>query len=555
MTGKIFRSCLAMCVAVIVLCTGLFVAVMTERNEKEIYKQMEEEAAYVAQGIDLMGMDYFSGLEAGQRLTWIDADGTVLYDSVADETAMENHLDREEVILALEKGEGTSQHISNTLLEKTVYYALRLDDGTVLRVSCNHISLGARLIELLQPILWVVLLAMVLSGLLASRLARQIIRPINGLDLEDPRMDQVYEELWPLVGRLREQNHTISRQMEELRHRQREFAALIANMSEGVLLLDQKYSILSGNQSAVLFLGEETLPESLRQDRCRRELWDAATKALAGRHGEELLHVDSRIVEILASPVTANGHVTGAMILIVDVTEREERESLRREFSANVSHELKTPLTSISGFAELMKEGLVEPEKMKEFAGDIYKECSQLIALVDDIMKLSRLDEGAPQVSSEVVDLYTMSGDILESLRPTAAQQNVTLWLEGDHQIIHGVWRILNEMIYNLCENAIKYNKDGGHVTVRVSGDDKTAVVSVQDTGIGISKGQQERVFERFYRVDKSHSRRIGGTGLGLSIVKHGAQYHNAQLNLDSEPGVGTTITLTFRKEHGIDHI
>ena len=555
MTGKIFKSCLAMCLAVIVLCTGLFVAVMTERNEKEIFGQMEEEAAYVAQGIDRMGIDYFTGLEAGQRLTWIAADGSVLYDSVADEAAMENHLDREEVVLALENGEGTSQHISNTLLEKTMYYALRLEDGKVLLVSCTHVSLGARIIQLLQPILWVGLLTMILSGLLASRLARQIIKPINGLDLEDPRRDQVYEELWPLVSRLREQNHTISRQMEELRRRQREFAALVDNMSEGVLLLDGNYNILSGNQSAAAFLGEENLPESLRQNRCRGELWDAAAKALAGRHGEALFQADSRSVEILANPVTVNGHVTGAMILIVDVTEREERENLRREFSANVSHELKTPLTAISGFAELMKEGLVEPETMKEFAGDIYKECGQLIALVDDIMKLSRLDEGAPEVSSEVVDLYALSGDILESLRPAAARQNVTLSLEGDHEIIRGVWRILNEMLYNLCENAIKYNKDGGRVTVRVSGDRETAVVSVEDTGIGISKGQQERVFERFYRVDKSHSRRIGGTGLGLSIVKHGAQYHNAKLSLDSEPGVGTTITLTFRKENELDHI
>ncbi|MCF0123185.1 MAG: histidine kinase [Ruminiclostridium sp.] len=555
MTGKIFRSCLAVCVAAILLCTALFVAVMTDRNESEIWSQMKEEAAYAARGVEKLGLDYFIDLETEQRLTWIAADGAVLYDSVADESAMENHRDREEVRLALEQGEGTSQHISNTLLEKTTYYALRLEDGTVLRVACTYISLGARIIELLQPILWVVLATVILSGILSSRLARQITKPINTLDLEEPRTEQVYEELWPLVSRLREQNLTISRQMEELRRHQRELTALINNMGEGVLLLDRKNAILAGNQSAAAFLGEETLPNFLRRDGCRKELWEAAGKALAGRHGEELLRVDSRTVEILASPVTVSGYVTGAVLLIVDVTEREERENLRREFSANVSHELKTPLTAISGFAELMKEGLVGPDKMKEFAGDIYRESRQLVSLVEDIMKLSQLDEGAPEVSPEPVDLYTLSDEVLEGLRPAAAEQGVSLHLEGDHQQIHGVWRILREMLFNLCENAVKYNREGGRVTVCVSGDEETVCVSVQDTGIGISKGQQDRVFERFYRADKSHSRRIGGTGLGLSIVKHGAQYHNAKLSLDSEPGVGTTITLTFRKENGIDHI
>ena len=258
---------------------------------------------------------------------------------------------------------------------------------------------------------------------------------------------------------------------------------------------------------------------------------------------------ENRTFEILASPVTASGQVTGGVILLVDVTEREERESLRREFSANVSHELKTPLTSISGFAELMKEGLVEEETMREFAGDIYKACAQLIALIDDILKLSRLDEGSEELVEELVDLYPLAQEVLEELQPTADRRQVTLSLEGSSQTVQGVWRLLREMVYNLCDNAIKYNKEAGSVTVRVTGDEKQAVLSVADTGIGISKGQQSRVFERFYRVDKSHSRRMGGTGLGLSIVKHGAQFHNATLVLDSEPGTGTTITLTFRKK------
>ena len=549
MTGKIFRSCVLVGLAAILVCSGLFLAIMANQYEQEIYRQMKQEAAYVSRGLEETGVDYFTSLKASQRLTWVDADGTVLYDSAADPASMENHLDREEIAQALRSGEGRSEHLSSTVLEKTLYYALRLDDGTVLRVACTRSTVGAMVLGVVQPLLWVVVLALVLSGVLASRLARQITKPINSLDLENPRLDETYEELFPLVSRLREQNRTITRQMDDLSRRQREFTALAENMSEGVLLLDSKGNLLSGNQSAYALLGQGERPAVLRPDNCRREIWEAAEKALAGRHAETLMTADTRILEILASPVAANGQVTGAVILMVDVTEREERESLRREFSANVSHELKTPLTSISGFAELMKEGLVEPDKMKEFAGDIYKECSQLIALVDDILKLSRLDEGSQELATEAVDLYALSGDILENLRPMAAKRNITLRLEGDHQIIQGVWRILNEMVYNLCDNAIKYNKDGGRVTVRVSGTGESAVLSVADTGIGISKGQQERVFERFYRVDKSHSRRVGGTGLGLSIVKHGAQYHNARLVLDSEPGTGTTITLTFRKE------
>ncbi|MBQ9852977.1 MAG: PAS domain-containing protein [Ruminiclostridium sp.] len=549
MTGKIFRGCFVIGLVAIFLSSTLFLMIMTDRNEKDVYRDMKELTAYAAHGVETWGMDYLENLDSSHRLTWVTADGMVLYDSVADQTQMENHLDREEIIEALETGEGYSEHESRTLLEKNLYYALLLEDGTVLRVACTQTTLGAMFLEVAQPILWMIALSLVLSAVLASSLARQITRPINSLDLERPDLDKPYEELAPLVGRIREQNRTISRQMEELRQRQREFSALAANMSEGLLILNNKYTILSANQSALGLLGETSQPESLRQDRCPREVWQAAAEALAGRHGEAFLRTEDQIFEILASPVTSSGHVTGAMVLMVDVTEREERENLRREFSANVSHELKTPLTAISGFAELMKEGLVAPDMMKEFAGDIYRECSQLIALVDDILKLSRLDEGSGEIQEEVVDLYAMSADVLERLRPNAAKRAVSLYLEGDHQQITGVWRILDEMIYNLCENAIKYNKEGGRVNVRVTGDSRSAVVSVEDTGIGIPKAQQDRVFERFYRVDKSHSRAIGGTGLGLSIVKHGAQVHNAQVTLESEPDVGTTVTITFRKE------
>lgn len=549
MTGKIFRSCILVGLAVMVLCTGLFVAVLASKYEEQVYLQMAEELVYVRHGMEQWGEDYLKGLETKQRLTWVAADGTVLYDSAADPATMENHADRAEIRQALAEGAGRDKHLSDTLLEKNLYYAVRLSDGTVLRLSCVETTVGALFLGILQPVLWILVLALILSGVLAARLARQIVKPINGIDLEHPRLEEGYEELFPLVSRLREQNRTIGRQMEELSRRQREFAALAENMSEGVLLIDSRYTILSGNQSAYALLGQEGKPESLRQDACRVEILGAAAKALAGRRAEMLMRTENRTFEILASPVTANGQVTGGVILLVDVTEREERESLRREFSANVSHELKTPLTSISGFAELMKEGLVEEEKMREFAGDIYKECAQLIALIDDIMKLSRLDEGSAALTEEPVDLYALAQGILQDLQPAAEGRKVTLCLEGEPQTVRGVWRVLHEMVYNLCDNGIKYNKEGGSVTVRVTGDAKQAVLSVADTGIGIPKDQQDRVFERFYRVDKSHSRRMGGTGLGLSIVKHGAQFHNAKLVLDSEPGAGTTITLTFGKE------
>ena len=549
MTGKIFRGCLLVGLVVLCLSSSLFLVVMTDRHEKSVYREMKEEIAYAAHGVETWGMTYLEDLESTQRLTWVTADGTVLYDSVADQTQMENHLDREEITQALETGEGYGEHESRTLLEKNLYYALRLSDGSVLRIACTQTTLGAIALEVAQPILWLVALALILSALLASSLARQITRPINSMDLEQPGLDKPYEELAPLVGRIREQNRTISRQMEELRQRQREFSALAANMSEGLLILNNRYTILSANQSALTLLGETSQPESLRQDRTPQEVWTAAAEALAGHHGEAFLQIEGRIFEILASPVTSSGQVTGAMVLMVDVTEREERDNLRREFSANVSHELKTPLTAISGFAELMKEGMVAPDMMREFAGDIYQECRHLIALVDDILKISRLDEGSAAIQEEVVDLYAMSAEVLERLRTNAATAGVSLRLEGDHQQISGVWRILDEMIYNLCENAIKYNKEGGRVTVRVTGDSCSAVVSVSDTGIGIPKAQQDRVFERFYRVDKSHSRAVSGTGLGLSIVKHGAQVHNAQVSLESEPDVGTTVTITFGKD------
>ena len=357
-----------------------------------------------------------------------------------------------------------------------------------------------------------------------------------------------FPELQPLISRLQEQNRTIRTQLSELSTRQREFDAITENMREGFLIVDNKCSILSSNRSALRLLGidDAQKPENLHQAVCSGKLLDLVDNALAGTRGDEEITVGGGTWQLFANPVITAGHVTGAIIIFMDVTEREQREALRREFSANVSHELKTPLTSITGFAELMKEGMVPKEKMQEFSGDIYRESRRLIDLVDDIIQLSRLDEGTANFSKSPVDLYTLSGQVIESLRPVAQKQDITLTLSGQHAVIEGVEQLLQEMVYNLCDNAIKYNISGGSVTVSVWQNGQTVTLSVVDTGIGIPYADQSRVFERFYRVDKSHSKEVGGTGLGLSIVKHAAQYHGAKLELKSDPGRGTAIAVNF---------
>ncbi|MGM9662221.1 MAG: ATP-binding protein [Oscillospiraceae bacterium] len=548
MTGRIFRSVFLAGLVVLVLCCTLLLGAQYEYHERQVFEGLAAETDYVAHGMDLMGGDYLKTLETDERLTWIAADGTVLYDSAADAARMENHLDREEVAQALAEGRGQSTHESGTLMEKTLYYAERLADGTVVRLSCTQETVAAVLLRMAGPLLWVVLLALGLSLLLAYRLARQIVRPINRMDLGDPDVGSVYPELEPLVGRVREQNRTIRRQMDELGKRQREFEAITNNMREGFLLVDRQLNILSGNRSALQLLSSGAEVSSLRQSVCRGEILSAATAALAGEHAEMLLTPESGTYQVVANPVVADGQVTGVVVIMMDVTERQEREALRREFTANVSHELKTPLTSISGFAELMKEGLVPLEKMKEFSGDIYRESSRLIALVDDIIDLSRLDEGSAPMERERVELRALADETLESLRSPAEKKGVTLSLTGDEAWITGVRTLLGEMLYNLCDNAIKYNREGGSVTVSVAKGERETRLCVADTGIGIPYAHQSRVFERFYRVDKSHSRAVGGTGLGLSIVKHAAQYHNARLELESEPGRGTAITVIFKE-------
>ena len=548
MTGKILRISYLVAISALLASALLFFGVMYRDYEDGAFARLRAEAAAIAQGLGAVGSDYFDSFAPDDRVTWIAANGTVLYDSAAPAQLLESHADRKEIDHALQTGEAQTSRYSKTLLQRTFYYAKLLDDGTVLRVSCTQNSLPAMILMLLTPFLWVATLVLILCGVLSYRLARQITKPLNAINPDNPAPLPSYPELTPLFDKLREQNRTIGKQMNELQLRQREFTAITENMREGFLLVDCKMHVLSSNHSALEVLGgRELKPGCLLYDaECSQEIFDAVDTALSGSHAELLLTIDETSWQVLANPVVASGQVAGAVVLFMDVTEREQRERLRREFSANVSHELKTPLTSISGFAELMKEGLVPPEKIPEFSGDIYKESLRLIGLVNDIIQLSRLDENSTQFQRAPVDLYALCAQSLERLSPVAARQSVTLALTGEHAEIIGVEQLLKEMIYNLLDNAIKYNVPGGSVTASVRKSAGRTILSVADTGIGIPYAHQPRVFERFYRVDKSHSKEVGGTGLGLSIVRHAAQYHGARLELKSQPGKGTTITVTF---------
>ena len=548
MRKKIFQNYLLVEVLVLVLCCGLFLGVLFQHYEKQAFSQLRTEANYIAHGMELSGESYLNTLRSDARVTWVDSDGTVRYDSAADPAAMQNHLNRKEIAEALQNGEGDGSHFSETLMERTLYYAVRLDDGTVLRVSCTQKTVMAMLLMMMPPLLGVAAVVLLVCMLMAFRLARHIVDPINRIDLDHPVIEETYGELEPLVKRIQEQNRTIRRQMDELSQRQREFSALTDNMSEGFLLVDYKTNVLSANHSALRMLGDGKVEEitNLRRDNCLPQVLTTVEAALAGVRTETVQEIEGISWQIIANPVVSSGQVAGVAVLLMDVTEREQREKLRQEFSANVSHELKTPLTSITGFAELMKEGMVTGEKVKEFAGDIYREARRLIDLVNDIIRLSRLDENSKLFETEQVDLYDLCDEIIANLQNVAERQNVTFTLSGEHVTINGVWQILNEMVYNLCDNAIKYNRPGGTVDVSVHRDGGSIRLTVRDTGIGIPYADQPRVFERFYRVDKSHSKEVGGTGLGLSIVKHGAQYHNARLELESEPGKGTSISVVF---------
>jgi len=556
MSRKILRSILLAVSAALLANLVIVMGCLYNYFQTAQVSQLKDELRLAACAVEESGRDYLERMSGrdghdpsspAYRLTWIGSDGTVLFDTVEPAEAMENHGGREEVREALEKGEGGSVRRSTTLTEQTLYYARALSDGTVLRISIRQATVLALALSMLWPILLVAVLAAILSAMLARRMARRIVEPLNSLDLDRPLENDTYEELSPLLRRIHQQRRQIEEQLQSLRMKTDEFAQITGSMNEGLVLLDVNGNILSINPAARRIFDTETDCGGqgfLTIDRSR-ELSRAVRTAMETGHSEIRMEKNSREFQFDISRIESDGVFIGTVLLAFDVTEQALAERGRREFTANVSHELKTPLQSILGSAELLENGLVQPEDVPRFAGLIHTETARLVALVEDIIHLSRLDEGAA-LPEEAVDLLEIAENVASVLGDSAAEKRVSVSVTGEHVQVKGVRGLLHEMIYNLCDNAIKYNREGGSVELAVSMAGQGAAVSVRDTGIGIPPEYQSRVFERFFRVDKSRSKASGGTGLGLSIVKHIAQYHHAAITLRSEAGRGTTILITF---------
>ena len=548
MTKKIFQSILLVAGCVLLASLLIIMGFLYDYFGGVEENQLRDELNLAAAAVEDGGTDYLSRLTADRcRLTWIAADGSVLYDTRTDAESLENHASRAEVSQALTTGTGESTRYSSTLMEKTMYYAQRLDDGTVLRISISRATVGMIAVGMIQPLLIVLIVALILSGLLARRLSRRIVDPLNSLDLEHPLDNDAYEELSPLLKRIHRQHVEIQTQLRELHERTDEFTQITGSMREGLVLLDEHGSILSINAAAQALFGADAQcvgRDFLTVERSH-EISAAIQAAVTDGHSEVRAERAGRVYQFDISRITSNGKLLGTVILAFDITEQEFAERNRREFTANVSHELKTPLQGIIGSAELIENGMVRPDDLPRFVGHIHAEAARLVTLIDDIIRLSQLDEG-DAMPTEPVDLLAVSQEAAENLHDAAAARDVTVSVTGQPSVIPGVRRLLYEVVYNLCDNAFKYNRGGGRVDVTVAADAGGSSITVADTGIGIAPEHQSRVFERFYRVDKSHSKASGGTGLGLSIVKHAVQYHHGRIELESTPGTGTTIRVVF---------
>ena len=549
MTKKIFQSIIIVAATVLLASLTIILGVFYEYFGNIQKGQLTDELNLASVSVIKDGVDYLEQLQSDHyRLTWIDTDGTVLYDTETGNEELENHKDRAEVKTAFEKGIGESTRYSATLMEKTRYYAKRLEDGTVLRISAKYATTGLLVLGMLQPIIFIIIGALLLSGVLASRLSKRIVEPLNNLDLERPLENETYEEISPLLNRINRQSSEISKQLRRLEEKTDEFNQITESMKEGLVLLDNKGIVLSINPAARNIFGSDTQGavghDFLRLDRSRT-LSAAIEKTFEEGHSEIRIERMGREYQLDISRIESAGKVLGAVMLAFDITEQEYAERNRREFTANVSHELKTPLQGIIGSADLIETGMVKPEDMPRFIGHIRKEATRLVALIEDIIRLSQLDEGN-ELPCEKFDLMDIAEEVEQNLESAAGARDITLSLSGRNAIMYGVRRLMYEIVYNLCDNAIKYNLSGGKVEIMVDRKDEEAVLCVKDNGIGIAPEHQDRVFERFYRVDKSHSKSSGGTGLGLSIVKHAVQYHHGKLELKSEIGKGTEITVHF---------
>lgn len=553
MTKKIFKSIMFVCALVLAVGLAAVMGILYSNFDGQMRKELSKEAAYLTYGVEQQGVDYLKNIkDKSARITYIDQDGTVLFDNEADVSEMKNHSDRTEFQKAEKYGAGESSRYSDTLSEKTIYYALRLKDGTVLRVSGTQDSVLALVENLIFPLCGLLCLMLILSGIMASAISKRIVKPINELDLESPKENQIYEELSPLLSKIHRQNREIQNQLELAKQQQEEFSLITENMQEGLIVIDKYTMILSANSSAwnLFHMDRVRQGESVYCLDREEEFRHAIEQVLSGEHTELVLKLNGSDIQLIANPVIRDKKTEGAVVLLVNVTEKLERESLRREFSANVSHELKTPLTSISGFAEIMQGGLVKCEDIPQFAGRIYKESQRLLQLVEDVIQISQLDEEKTSYTWEPVDVYQVCKNAFESLKEKAKRLNVHLYICGEYMKMEAVRTLLEEAVYNVCDNAIKYNRNDGSVSVFLTQTAQEIQIVVKDTGVGIPKEDQDRVFERFYRVDKSHSKEIGGTGLGLSIVKHAVGALKGSVILRSEEGNGTEICMKFPKVH-----
>lgn len=554
MTKRIFKSILLAAGLVLLASLVIIMGCLYEYFGNVQETQLRDALSLAAAAVEDDGEAYLAKLgSADYRLTWVAPDGAVIYDTQADAAAMENHAGRSEIQAALLNGEGESSRYSSTLLEKTLYYARRLADGSVLRISVSRATTGVLMLGMLQPILIVLVIALILSGVLAARMSKRIAEPLNRLDLEHPLDNDAYEELSPLLSRINHQHEEIDEQLRRLQRQRDEFAQITGSMKEGLVLLDARGLVLSINRAAERIF--ETDSSCIGRDflTIDRSLDMSAALRQAGGDGGAELHAErgGRVYQFNLSRIESNGEAVGTVILSFDVTEQETAERSRREFTANVSHELKTPLQGIIGSAELLENGMVKPEDAPCFIGHIRTEAARMVALIEDIIRLSQLDEG-DELPREDVDLLSVAREAGENLHDAAERRKLSFTVEGESAVVSGVRRLIYEVVYNLCDNAIKYNRDGGSVAVSIGSDAGSASVTVKDSSIGIPKAEQGRVFERFYRVDKSHSRASGGTGLGLSIVKHAVQYHHGRVELESEPDKGTSVRVTFPKQRAL---